>query len=97
MQDHSDAALFRQQRKRLARILEDWEEKRDAEPRESKSSSIMLSAVYRHVQQTFNFAGSSGVGYGTAELREHDHLVMLSEVQRSVQQISIWEEARAGR
>lgn len=40
----------------------------------------MLSFVYEHVQQLFNFTESLGVAENTAELVERDYLVVLFEV-----------------
>lgn len=39
--------------------------------RQSKSSSVMLSAVCQHVKQISNFAGSWGLANDIAQLREH--------------------------
>lgn len=68
--------------------VQESSERIDGERRGGKSgmesSLVMLTAVCHHVQQTFNFAENSGVANETAESGEHGHVVMLSEMQRTV-------------
>lgn len=45
-----------------------------------RSFLIMLSAVRTNVQQTFDFAGNTGLTIDRDESEEHDYVVVLSEV-----------------
>lgn len=54
---------------------------RPGKERQPNSSIIMVSAVYRHVQQMFSFVGGLAVANDTGEVRENiQQLLILLEV-----------------
>lgn len=52
-----------------------------------RSRLIVLSAVHKKLQQLFNFVGGAELANDTAELAEHDWLIMLSGVHNNVQKV----------
>lgn len=92
---------MRDKKKASEKLREGSEEgnrERPGEKTPSKSSLIMLSAVYVQLQQTLNFGRSMRAENDTAEFGENDYVVMLTKVHRSVQQnFLILREARSGK
>lgn len=61
--------------------------------RQSRSSLIMLYAVYQHLEQLFNAVGESKMAHDTGYFGEHNILIMLCETHANVRLHSTFERS----